>query len=228
MGDKMKSNDLVMEDLSKVYVIKRRLYFIIKRLFDICCSLVGMLILIPLTIIVKICYICTGDFGSVFYRQERLGKNGVVFSLYKYRTMVKNADEKLKELLNNNESLKEEYLENHKLKNDPRITRCGKLLRKLSLDEFPQFINVFLGQMSLICNRPYLPREKEHMGKYYDEIVKTKPGITGLWQVSGRSDVSFKKRLELEKRYSNENSLRLDIKILWHTFRAVLKGDGAL
>ena len=82
--------------------------------------------------------------------------------------------------------------------------------------------------MSLIGNRPYLPREKKHMGKYYEEIVKTKPGITGLWQVSGRSDISFKKRLELEKKYSDENSLRLDIKILWHTFRAVLKGDGAL
>ena len=223
----MESNDLVMEDLSKVYVIKRRLYFIIKRLFDICCSLVGMLILIPLTIIVKICYICTGDFGSIFYRQERLGKNGVIFSLYKYRTMVKNADEKLKELLNNNESLKEEYLENHKLKNDPRITRLGKFLRVASIDEFPQFINVFIGDMSLIGPRPVVPDEAENYKKNKDKFLSVRPGLTGYWASSGRNNISYDERMNMELYYVDHCSITFDIKIIWKTIIAVIKKEGA-
>ena len=168
----MESNDLVMEDLSKVYVIKRRLYFIIKRLFDICCSLVGMLILIPLTIIVKICYICTGDFGSIFYRQERLGKNGQIIRIFKYRTMVQNADEILAYWLENNPDKREEYLRERKIDNDPRITKLGKFLRVASIDEFPQFINVFVGDMSLIGPRPVVPDEAENYKKNKDKLPK--------------------------------------------------------
>lgn len=228
MGDCMESNELVMEDISKVYIIKRHMYFGVKRMFDLVCSLVGILFLIPLTILVKICYMCSGDFHSILYSQDRIGKNGKIFRLHKFRTMVVNADEILDELLKKNPDMAREYKLNKKLKNDPRITRFGKFLRKFSLDEFPQFINVFLGEMSLIGNRPYLPREKKDMGKYYADIVKTKPGITGLWQVSGRSDLSFKRRLELESKYSNSISIRMDIKILLNTFLAVFKGEGAM
>lgn len=228
MGDCMESNELVMEDISKVYIIKRHMYFGVKRMFDLVCSLVGILFLIPLTILVKICYMCSGDFHSILYSQDRIGKNGKIFRLHKFRTMVVNADEILDELLKKNPDMAREYKLNKKLKNDPRITRFGKFLRKFSLDEFPQFINVFLGEMSLIGNRPYLPREKKDMGKYYSDIIKTKPGITGLWQVSGRSDLSFKRRLELESKYSNTISIRMDIKILLNTFLAVFKGEGAM
>lgn len=228
MGDCMESNELVMEVISKVYIIKRHMYFGVKRMFDLVCSLVGILFLIPLTILVKICYMCSGDFHSILYSQDRIGKNGKIFRLHKFRTMVVNADEILDELLKKNPDMAREYKLNKKLKNDPRITRFGKFLRKFSLDEFPQFINVFLGEMSLIGNRPYLPREKKDMGKYYADIVKTKPGITGLWQVSGRSDLSFKRRLELESKYSNSISIRMDIKILLNTFLAVFKGKGAM
>ena len=121
----------------------------------------------------------------------------------------------------------QEYNKNKKLKDDPRVTKIGKLIRKLSIDEFPQFINVFLGEMSLIGNRPYLPREKQDMGNYYEDIIKTKPGLTGYWQVSGRSNTSFDERLKLEKEYSDEAGLKLDIKIFFKTFAVVLFGKGA-
>ena len=178
-------------------------------------------------IVVKILYCLSGDFDTIFYEQERIGKDGKLFKLYKFRTMEKDADEKLFKYLQENEQANIEYKRNKKLKNDPRITKVGKILRKCSLVEFPQLINCLFGQMSVIGNRPYLPREQEDMENYYYDIIKTKPGITGYWQISGRSDVSFKKRLELEQFYSNNYSLSLDIKIFFKTFSVVLFGRGA-
>lgn len=203
------------------------IYLFIKRLFDIVVGLIGLIILIPISLIVKICSICTGDFGSIFFSQNRIGKDGKEFKFYKFRTMIPNADEKLFELLKEDKELAKEYKKNKKLKNDPRITKIGKILRRSSIDELPQLFNVLLGNMSVIGNRPYLPREKEDMGEYFDEIVKTKPGITGYWQTSGRKDVSFKKRLELESYYSNNRSILLDVKIFFKTFGAVFHGHGA-
>ena len=202
-------------------------YTYAKRSFDIICALVGCLILLPLMIVVKILYCLSGDFDTIFYEQERIGKDGKLFKLYKFRTMEKDADEKLFKYLQENEQANIEYKRNKKLKNDPRITKVGKILRKCSLDEFPQLINCLFGQMSVIGNRPYLPREQEDMENYYYDIIKTKPGITGYWQISGRSDVSFKKRLELEQFYSNNYSLSLDIKIFFKTFSVVLFGRGS-
>lgn len=202
-------------------------YTYAERSFDIICALVGCLILLPLMIVVKILYCLSGDFDTIFYEQERIGKDGKLFKLYKFRTMEKDADEKLFKYLQENEQANIEYKRNKKLKNDPRITKVGKILRKCSLDEFPQLINCLFGQMSVIGNRPYLPREQEDMENYYYDIIKTKPGITGYWQISGRSDVSFKKRLELEQFYSNNYSLSLDIKIFFKTFSVVLFGRGA-
>lgn len=206
---------------------KRFFYLSIKRIFDITCSLIGCLFLIPLAIIVKIAYVLSGDFNSIFFIQKRIGVDGEEFNFYKFRTMVPNADEMLFDILKQDKILVEEYQKNKKLKNDPRITKAGKILRRTSLDELPQLINVLIGDMAMIGNRPYITREKEDMGKYFDDIVKTKPGITGYWQVSGRANASFKKRLELESYYSNHRSLWLDIKIFFKTFRAVLGGHGA-
>lgn len=207
--------------------IKRAIYLLCKRIGDIIVSLIGLVLLIPVTIIVKIAYMCTGDFHTIFFAQDRIGKDGKTFKFYKFRSMVPNADEALFKALAEDEKLREEYSINKKLKNDPRITKMGRIIRKTSIDEMPQFINVFLGDMSLIGNRPYLPREKKDMGDSYDEIVRTKPGLTGWWQVSGRSDLSFKKRLELEKYYSNHSGFKLDIKIFFKTFKALLSGKGA-
>ena len=207
--------------------IKWCLYLFVKRVFDIFVGLIGLILLIPISIIIKIVSICSGDFKSIFFTQKRIGKNGKEFNFYKFRSMVPNADEILFKMLEENKEAAEEYKINKKLKNDPRITKVGKIIRKTSIDELPQLLNVLLGNMSLIGNRPYMPREKEDMGKYFDDIVKTKPGITGYWQTSGREDVTFKKRLELESYYSNHCNILLDIKIFFKTFKAVFGGHGA-
>lgn len=207
--------------------VKRAIYLFTKRICDILISLLGLVLLIPTTIMIKLVYMLSGDFHNVFFVQDRIGKNGKVFKFYKFRTMVPNADEILFKALAENEKLREEYSMNKKLKNDPRITKTGKLIRKFSIDELPQFINIFLGDMTLIGNRPYLPREKKDMGKHFNEILRTKPGLTGWWQVSGRSDTTFKKRLELEEYYSKHSGFKLDIKIFFKTFKVVLFGEGA-
>ena len=147
--------------------------------------------------------------------------------MYKFRTMVMNADAELEKYLSENEEMQEEYIKYKKLREDPRITKLGKFLRKTSLDEFPQLINVLKGEMSIVGNRPYLLKEKDDMGSYYTHIIKTKPGITGLWQVSGRSNITFKERIKLESIYSMTNTLRGDFKILLRTVKIVLKKDGA-
>ena len=206
---------------------KRAIYHAIKRAFDIVCALIGLAFLIPITWIVKICYMLTGDFKTIFYAQPRIGKNGKVFYLFKFRSMVPDADKKLKELLESDPEAAREYKLNKKLEHDPRITKVGKIIRKLSIDEIPQFVNILLGEMTLIGNRPYLPREKKDMGSYYDDIIKTKPGLTGYWQVSLRSRGTFEDRLKLEKYYSNNAGLRMDIKIFFKTFKVVLSGKDA-
>ena len=223
----MMDNEMAINDVSVFFSIKRAIYSFIKRFFDILCSLIGIIILIPLSIIIKIFYVLMGDFNSIFFTQNRIGKNGKEFKLYKFRTMVPNADEVLFKLLKENKEIAKEYKKNKKLKNDPRITKVGKILRRTSIDELPQLINVFLGNMTMIGNRPYLPREKEDMGKYYNDIVKTRPGITGYWQVSGKENTTFQKRLELESFYSKNCGLKMDVKIFFKTFSAVIKGHGA-
>ena len=207
--------------------IKDICYLSTKRLFDILIGLIGLIILIPIILLIKIATLCSGDFNSIFFTQNRIGKNGKEFKFYKFRSMVPNADIVLFELLEKDKKLNEEYKKNKKLKNDPRITKIGKIIRRTSIDELPQLLNVLKGDMTLIGNRPYLPREKKDMGDYFYDIVKTKPGLTGYWQVSGRKDVSFQNRLKLEKYYSNNRSLKLDIKIFFKTFGAIIGGHGA-
>lgn len=202
-------------------------YRFIKRLFDIICGLIGLIILIPITIILKIINMISGDFAPVIFSQNRIGKNGREFKFYKFRSMVPNADEILFKTLEMDKIAAEEYKKNKKFKNDPRITKVGKIIRKLSIDELPQLINVLKGDMSIIGNRPYLPREKDDMEEFYNDIIKTKPGITGYWQVNGRSKTTFKERLELEQYYSKNYSLILDIQIFFKTFKVVLFGKGA-
>lgn len=222
----MKGEVLITQEMEQTSV-REVVYLFIKRVFDIICSLIGIIFLVPITIAVKIISMLSGDFESIFFVQDRIGKNGEIFRFYKFRSMIPNADEVLFKLLKENKKLAAEYKKNKKLKDDPRITKIGKLIRKLSIDELPQLINVLKGNMSLIGNRPYLPREKEDMGEYFDEIVKTKPGLTGYWQVSGRSKTTFKKRLELESYYSEHRSLKLDAKIFFKTFEVVLLKKGA-
>lgn len=200
----------------------------IKRCIDICGGLIGVILLLPITFVVKVANILNKDNGSVFYTQDRIGKNGKLFKIYKYRTMVQDADKKLFELLEQNEKAREEYKINKKLKNDPRITKFGSFLRKTSIDELPQLINVLKGDMSIVGPRPYLPREQEDMGNYYNKIIETKPGITGLWQVSGRSNTTFEERMKFDLKYNNEISVSKDIEILLKTVISVVKKEGAV
>ena len=206
---------------------KRVVYVVSKRLFDIICAIIGCIALLPIAVIVKVSYMLTGDFNSIFLVQKRIGQYGKEFNFYKFRSMVPNAEDMLIKILSENKDLAREYKINKKLKDDPRITKMGRILRKTSLDELPQVINVLKGEMSIIGNRPYLPREKEDMGEHFGNIVKTKPGITGYWQVSGRSDTTFEKRLELEEHYSQYASFKMDIKIFFKTFQVVLGTKGA-
>ena len=193
-----------------------------KRVIDILGSVAGVTLLVPITIGIFTAKLILKDKGPIFYTQERIGKDGKIFKMYKFRSMVVGADEILDKYLSENEEAKLEYEKNKKLENDPRVTIIGKFIRKTSLDEFPQFINVLKGDMSLVGPRPYLPRERESIGDYYEDIVKQKPGITGYWQVSGRSNTSFEKRLELESYYSNNSSLTLDMKIFFKTFKTII------
>ena len=220
-------NTDVLNENSSIVALKTKTYHFIKRVFDILFSLIGLIVLIPCIIIIKIANILTKDFNSVFYTQDRIGKNGKIFKLYKFRSMIPNADKVLEEMLKEDNEITREYKLNKKLKNDPRISKVGKVIRKLSIDELPQVINILKGDMSLIGNRPYLPREKKDMGKYYKEIIKTRPGLTGYWQVNGRSATTFKDRLKLESYYSKHCGLKMDIKIFFKTFKVVLFKDGA-
>ena len=204
------------------------IYHIIKRICDIIAGIIGVIILIPLTIIVYILKITSNDNEPLFYDQLRVGKNGKVFKIYKFRSMVIGADEKLKKYLEENEEEAEYYKIYKKLKKDPRVTKAGKILRITSLDEWPQFFNILTGQMSLVGPRPYLPREKEDIGEIaYKEIIKVKPGLTGPWQIAGRSNLEFKDRVMLDLEYIPRASLLTDIKITLKTVKKVIKKEGA-
>lgn len=206
--------------------IERITYFIIKRVFDILCSIFGILMLIPISLVTKICYIAVGDKKSIFYKQKRVGKNGKIIYIYKFRSMVYNADEVLKELLKDPKYRKEWDI-NQKFENDPRVTEIGKILRKTSLDEIPQFINVLKGDMSLIGPRPLVEGELDaHKGNpmIYQSV---RPGISGWWAANGRSATTYEKRLELEYYYCKNCNLILDIKCVFLTIKAVLYKEGA-
>ena len=208
-------------------VVLRAINLFFKRIIDIIGAIVGIIFLIPITIGVYIANKKVKDDGPIFFVQERIGKDGKIFKMYKYRSMVVGADEKLEKYLAENPAANAEYRIFKKLKDDPRITKVGDFLRKTSLDEFPQFINVLKGDMSLVGPRPYLPREKDDMGYYFNDIVKCKPGITGFWQVNGRNDVTFDDRLGMDITYFQKTNLLLDIKLLIKTGLKVLRKEGA-
>lgn len=205
----------------------KKFYLFVKRLFDIIIGLIGFIFLIPITIILKICYMLTGDFHSIFYTQIRIGRNGKYFRLFKYRSMVVNADEILKQKLKNDKKFKKEWDKYQKVENDPRITKVGKVIRKLSLDEFPQFLNLLIGNMSLIGPRPLVPGELDKFKGDHKIYESVKPGITGWWACNGRSATNYKERLELEYYYVENCSISLDIKCIFKSISAVLSRRGA-
>lgn len=216
------STEYLTHDIS----IKKYLYFGVKRLFDILIALIGCLFLLPVILIVKISYLLHKDFDSIFFRQKRIGKNGKKFNLYKFRSMVPNADEVLKELLKD-PKYKEEWDLNQKFEHDPRITSMGNILRKTSLDELPQFINILIGDMSLIGPRPLVPGELDSHNGNHELYESVRPGISGWWAANGRSATTYERRLELEYYYVQHCGLILDLRCVFRTIKAVIFKTGA-
>ena len=204
---------------------KKPYSFIFKRIFDILFSILFLIPLAILSVIIKTVYLLNRNTDPIFYKQIRIGKDGKKFDIYKFRTMNSNAERELKKLLED-ENNKEEWRQFHKLKQDPRITKFGLFLRKSSIDEFPQFINVLKGDMSIVGPRPLVPGELEmHNG---DKIYwKLKPGITGWWACNGRSDTPYDERLKQEYYYINNVSFLLDLKIILKTIICIFKKAGA-
>ena len=208
-----------MKNLRKKNFLKA--YKIIKKIFDLIFSSFILVICLPLFFIIAI-LIKLSSRGSIFFFQERIGKNNVRFKCIKFRTMYPESKDILENLLIKDNKLRLEFEENHKLKNDPRITTIGKFLRKTSLDELPQFINVLRDEMSIVGPRPIVKEEKKRYGKNLKNFLSIKPGITGLWQVSGRNNLSYKRRVELDLIYIKNLNFLMDIRIIIRTFGVIL------
>ena len=198
----------------------------VKRGIDIVGSSVLIVLLLPFALIVSLAIVVDSR-GPVLFLQRRVGRGGAEFPLIKFRTMVRDGEAALEAHVQADESLRREWEQSRKLRNDPRVTRLGSFLRRFSLDELPQLLNVFVGNMSLVGPRPVPREELAYFGDRAEQIVKVRPGLTGLWAVSGRSEISYEERVKLEHRYVVEWSLRMDAVILLKTIPAVLRGHGA-
>ena len=218
----MQSN-LVLKELAQEDIIvpnENKVYLFLKRLIDIVGSGLGILILIPVFLIIGILIKLEDPKGSVFFSQKRNGLNGKEFNMYKFRSMVHNAEDLLESLMSKNEMDGPVF----KIKDDPRITKIGKFIRKTSLDELPQLFNVLKGDMSLVGPRPPIPREVIQYNKYLYQRLLVKPGITCYWQISGRNNIDFDEWVELDLKYIKERNLFKDIYIILMTL-PVLLGD---
>lgn len=216
-----------MQNIQKIYnnanyteYKKSKLYEITKRLMDILLSLIAIIFLMPIFIIVAIAIKIEDPKGKIIFTQERNGVYPTTFKMYKFRSMVHNAEELLEELNNQNELTGPVF----KMKEDPRITKVGKFIRKTSIDELPQLFNILKGDMSLVGPRPPIPREVEKYNEYQLQRLSVKPGLTCIWQVSGRNSIDFEQWIELDLQYIRERSILLDIKLIFKTF-FVLFGD---
>jgi len=211
-----KENDMLKVNEKKVYLFS-------KRFLDIVLSLIGLIVLLPVFILVAICIKLEDKNGPVFFSQTRVGKNQSEFTMYKFRSMVSNAEDLLENLLEQNETTGAMF----KMKNDPRVTKIGSFIRKTSIDELPQLINVLKGEMSLVGPRPPLKREVEVYTPYQKQRLLIQPGCTGLWQVSGRSNIGFEDMVELDLKYIVERNIFKDILIIIKTVLLVFNKNGA-
>ena len=203
--------------------ISKKVYIKIKRVIDVILASVALILLSPLFAIIAIA-IKIDSKGPVFFAHKRIGKNGKIIKLYKFRSMVINAEELIKSFTP--EQMRE-YKENYKLTNDPRITKVGKFLRKTSLDELPQLINIINGDLSIIGPRPVVADELEKYGVNKDKFLSVTPGLTGYWAANGRSNTTYEQRMEMELYYIDNLSLKMDIKVFFKTILLVLKKEGA-
>lgn len=215
----------LLRQISLSFDEKHAGYLRCKRVIDVLGASFAIVFLSPLILCILVGACFSG--GSPFFRHRRVGMHGEPFDVYKFRTMVRNADAVLQHLLDSDRTIKEEWLRDHKLRDDPRITRLGRFLRRTSLDELPQLLNVLRGEMSLVGPRPVVPEELARYGQKVGVFLSAKPGITGLWQVSGRNDTDYRRRVALDVCYVKARRLSLDISILFLTFPAVFAKNGA-
>ena len=211
-----------MQVMETVQVQKKPVYDFFKRVFDLVMASLGLIILSPVFLVVSIA-IRAEDGGKAIYKQTRLTKGGKEFTMYKFRSMCVDAESKLDSLMDRNEMTGPAF----KIADDPRITKVGKFIRKTSIDELPQLLNILKGEMSIVGPRPPLPREVAQYSDWDWGRLAVKPGLTCYWQVSGRSDVSFDEWMRLDLKYVEEQGLWTDLKILFKTVAVVLRGDGA-
>lgn len=219
----LSNNSIDISDGKFVYdadVYASLIYLFLKRLIDITGSLIGLIILSPIFIVVSIAIKLEDPKGSIFFGQERNGKYPKTFKMYKFRSMVHNAEELLEQLKAQNEMNGPAF----KMKNDPRITKVGKFIRKTSIDELPQLINILKGDMSFVGPRPPIPREVAEYDEYQLQRLSVKPGLTCYWQVSGRNNIDFEEWIELDLKYIKERNIFIDIKLILMTIPALL-GD---
>lgn len=207
-------------EISKILERESKLYLFIKRSIDIICSLAGIIVLSPVFLIVAVLIKIEDPKGSIFFCQERNGQHPNTFKMYKFRSMVHNAEELLKDLQHKNEQTGPAF----KMANDPRITKVGKFIRKTSLDELPQLFNILKGDMSLVGPRPPIPREVREYNSYQMQRLLVKPGLTCIWQVSGRNNIGFDEWVDMDLEYIKTRNLLLDIKLILKTVK-VLFGD---
>lgn len=200
------------------------IYDFVKRVFDIVWSLIGLIVLSPVFIILSILVKTTSE-GPVFFAHKRVGKGGKTIKIYKFRSMVTNAEELIKQFT---PEQKAEYEKNFKLENDPRITKIGNFMRKTSLDELPQLINILKGDISIVGPRPVMDVETKIYGNYRNMLLSVKPGLTGFWAANGRSHTTYTRRRAMEIYYVKNRSVLLDLKIIFKTFISVFKRDGAV
>ena len=216
-----------MNNVGSTYIVdneKIRLYSVTKKSMDLILSFIGLILLIPVFLILAI-LVKLDSKGPVFYAHTRKGKNRSDIKIYKFRTMYSNSDEIFESF---SDEQKEEYYKNFKLDNDQRVTKVGDFLRRTSLDEIPQLINVLKGDLSLVGPRPIVEKEICKYGQYADKLFSVIPGITGYWQSHGRSDTSYEERIEMDMYYIDNKSILLDIKIMFKTVISVIKKEGAV
>lgn len=222
------SEESILNNNANLKIIRKKAtgYYIIKRVSDIVLSVLGLIFTFPIFLLISILYLFGENKGPIFFSQERIGINGRVFKIYKFRSMIVNAEA----VLRANGELYQKYLKNnYKLEphEDPRITKIGRFLRESSLDELPQLINVLKGDMSLVGPRPVIQEELKEYSNRLSEFLSVKPGVTGYWQICGRSDVGYPERADLEYYYVDNHGIRLDTKIIINTILLVIKRKGA-
>lgn len=225
------TNGNVTQDISNLsteqyeeVLTKNASYRKVKRVMDVILSLIGLIVLLPVFAVIALA-IKIESKGPVFFKHTRIGEKGKVIKIYKFRTMVENAEDLIKKFTP--EQMKE-YRENYKLTNDPRVTKVGNFLRKTSLDELPQLVNIIKGELSIIGPRPVVQKELEKYGDNVEKFLSVTPGLTGYWATNGRSCTSYEQRIKMELYYVDNMSLKLDIKIFFKTILSVVKREGAM